>query len=154
MPADATFDPAEVVAAGLSVVAELAGDPSLAAGGAGIYRAVEGALRPEIRAGDRATIALPCIRMADKLPALLVVLQDRAIVAWKSGMYRKTLHAETMPLGASWGATIAPGTGARQLVKVLTVQWADQPPWVLAVPSDASTTRFLRTCFIAAPGSG
>ena len=154
MHADATFDPAEVVAAGLSVVAELARDPSLATGGTGIYRAVEGALRPEIRAGDRATIAVPCVRMADKLPALLVVLQDRAILAWKSGVYRKTLHAETVPLSASWGATIAPGIGARQPVKVLTVQWAEQPPWVLAVPADEPTTRFLRTCFIAAPGSG
>jgi hypothetical protein len=154
MSADATFDPAEVVAAGLSVVAELAGDPSLAAGGAGIYRAVGGALRPEIRSGDRATIAVPCVRMSDKLPALLVVLQDRAILAWRSGLYRKKLHVDTMPLSASWGATIAPGLGARQPVKVLTVQWAEQPPWVLAVPSDASTTRFLRTCFIAAPGSG
>jgi hypothetical protein len=57
-------------------------------------------------------------------------------------------------LSASLGATIAPGLGARQPVKVLTVQWAEQPPWVLAVPSDASTTRFLRTCFVAAPGSG
>jgi hypothetical protein len=154
MPADATFDPAEVVAAGLAVVAGLAGDPSLAAGGAGIYRSVQGALVPEIRAGDRATIALPCVRMADKLPALLVVLQDRAILAWKSGVYRKTLHAETVPLSASWGATIGSGFGARQPVKVLTVQWAEHPSWVLAVPSDASTTRFLRTCFVAAPGSG
>lgn len=154
MPADAAFDPAEVVAAGLSVVAELAGDPSLATGGASIYRAVGAALRPEIRAGDRATIAVPCVRMADKLAALLVVLQDRAILAWKSGVYRKALHAEIVPLAASWGATIAPGIGARQPVKVLTVQWADAPPWVLAVPSDESTTRFLRTCFIAAPGSG
>ncbi len=154
MPRDATFDPSEVVAAGLAVVAELAGDPSLATGGAGIYRAVEGALRPEIRARDRATIVVPCVRMADKLPALLVVLQDRAVVAWKSGVCRKVLHAETVPLSASWGATIAPGLGARQPVKVLTVQWAEQPPWVLAVPSDPSTTRFLRTCFVAAPGSG
>ena len=154
MPADATFDAAEVVAAGLAVVAELAGDPSLVAGGARIHEALEEALRPEIRAGDRARIALPCVRMADKLPALLVVLQDRAIVAWRSGIYRKKDHVETVPLSASWGATIAPGLGARQPVKVLTVQWAEQPPWVLAVPSDASTTRFLRTCFIAAPGSG
>jgi hypothetical protein len=154
MPADATFDPAGVVAAGLAVVAELAGDPSLATGGAGLYGTLKEALAPEIRPGDRATIALPCVRMADRLPALLVVLQDRAILAWKSGTYRKTLHAEAVPLSASWGATIAPGTGARQPVKVLTVQWAEHPPWVLAVPSDASTTRFLRTCFIAAPGSG
>lgn len=154
MPADAEFDPAEVVAAGLSVVAELAGDPSLATGGAGIYRAVARAVAAEIRPGDRATIAVPCVRMEGKLPALLVVLQDRAVLAWKSGVYRKALHAETVPLSASWGATVAPGIGARQPVKVLTVQWAEQPPWVLAVPSNDSTTRFLRTCFIAAPGSG
>ncbi len=154
MPAEVTFDAAAVVAAGLSVVVELAGDPSLAVGGTRIYRTVEDAVRPEVRVGDRATIALPCVRMADKLPALLLVLQDRAIVGWKSGVYRKTLHVETVPLSASWGATIAPGIGARQPVKVLTVQWAEQPPWVLAVPSHDSTTRFLRTCFIAAPGSG
>ena len=154
MPADPKFDPADVVAAGLAVVAELAGDPSLVAGGAAIYRVVGPAVGPGIRPGDRATIAVPCVRMADKLPALLVVFDDRAILGWKSGAFRGRLHVETVPLGSSWGATISPGLGAHQPVKVLTVQWAERDPWVLAVPSDAATTRFLRTCFIAAPGSG
>jgi hypothetical protein len=89
MSADGTFDPAKVIAAGLAVVADLAGDPSLAAGGAGIFKAAEPVVRPEIGAGDEATITVPCVRMKDKLPALLVVLQDRAIVAWKSGVYRR-----------------------------------------------------------------
>ena len=151
MSAGATFDAAGVVDAGLAVVVDLAGDASLAAGGARIYRGVEAALRPEIHEGDRATVALPCVRMEDKLPALLLLLQDRAILAWRSGLYRKVLHVETRPLSASSGATIAPGVGARQPVKVLTVQWAEDAPWVVAVPSAERTTRFLRTCFIAGP---
>jgi hypothetical protein len=120
MPESAAVHQGTVVADGLAVLVGLSGDPTLATGGTGIYEALKEALRPEIRSGDHAEIALPCVRMADKFPALVVVLRDRA--------------------------TIAPGIGSRQPVQVLTVQWADRPPWVVAVPSDTSTTRSLRTC--------
>lgn len=149
MPETAAVDPGVVVADGLAVLVGLSGDPSLAKGGTGIYESLKDALQPEFRAGDHAEIALPCVRMDDRFPALLLVLQDRAILAWNSGRFRATSRVETVPLGESWGATIAPGIGARQPVQVLTVQWAERPPWVIAVPSDATTTRFLRACFIA-----
>lgn len=149
MPDAATHDPRAVVVAGLAIAVEVSGDPSLATGGARIYDAVRTLIAPELGPDDRATIAVPCVRMADRLGALLLVLQDRAILAWTSGVYRKKFRFETMPLSSSWGATIAPGSGARQPVKVLTVQWAEAPPWVVAVPSDAATTRLLRECFIA-----
>jgi hypothetical protein len=151
MADSATFDPGAVVTDGLAVLVGLSGDPSLAVGGTSFYQALAEALPPEIRSGDRATIALPCVRMADTLPALL---EDRAILAWKAGRFRKTSRVETVPLSSSWGATIAPGIGAHKPVKVLTVQWGDRPPWTLAVPSDDGTTRVLRTCFKAAPGAG
>jgi hypothetical protein len=144
-----SFDPKAVVVAGLSIAVAVSGDPSLAAGGARIYDAVRAVIAPELGPADHATIAVPCVRMADRLGALLLILQDRAILAWTSGISRKKRHFETMPLNSSWGATIAPGTGAHQPVKVLTVQWAEGPPWVVAVPSDSSTTRLLRECFIA-----
>lgn len=151
MREDTTSDPAALVADGLAVVVGLSGDPTLALGGTRIYDAVKDAVAPEIRSGDSATIVLPCVRMEGGLPALLLILEDRAILGWEEGRFRKTSRTETVPLSSSWGATIAPGIGARQPVKVLTVQWGDQPPWVLAVPSDDAVTRFLRTCFIAAP---
>lgn len=150
MPESAAVDPAAVVADGLAVLVGVSGDPSLATGGASFYEALKDALRPEFRSGDHAEIALPCVRIADRLPALLVVLQDRAILAWTSGRFRKTTHVETVQRSASWGSTVAPGIGARQPIQVLTVQWAEQAPWVVAVPSDAATTRFLRTLFAAA----
>jgi hypothetical protein len=150
MPETAAVDPGAVVADGLAVLVELSGDPSLAVGGKRFYKEFERVVRPEIRSGDRATIALPCVRMDDRFPALLVVLQDRAILAWKSGRFRRTTYVETVPLRTSWGATVAPGVGARQPVQVLTVQWAEQQPWVVAVPSDSATTRFVRALFAAA----
>ena len=147
MPDDTAVDPGTVVADGLAVLVGLSGDPSLAKGGTAIYEPLKEALRPEIRPGDEAEIVLPCVRMADRCPALLVVFQDRAILAWASGRFRKRARVETVPLSESWGATVAPGTGARKPVQVLTVQWAEQAPWVVAVPSDAATTRFLRMRF-------
>jgi hypothetical protein len=151
MPGNPAVDLGAVVADGLAVLVGLSGDPSLAKGGTAIYGSLKDALSPEIRPGDHAQIALPCVRMADRYPALLVVLQERAILAWSAGRFRSTPRVETVPLIESWGATIAPGIGARQPVQVLTVLWAERPPWVVAVPSDATTTRFLRTCFIARP---
>ncbi len=151
---DTTFDPAALIADGLAVVVDLSGDPTLALGGTRIYDVVRDAVAPEVRPGDRATIVLPCVRMDGGLRSLLLVLEDRAILAWEEGRFRKTSRVETAPLSSSWGATIAPGIGARQPVKVLTVQWGDRDPWVVAVPSDDAVTRFLRTCFKAAQGAG
>ena len=129
--------------AGLAVVAELAGDPSLAAGGTDIYRAVgvgDGARRSAREIARRS----PCRASGWPTGSPRCSWWSRT-VRYSRGVGRCTerrLEAETMPLSASWGATVAPGIGARQPVKVLTVQWADDAPWVLAVPSAEATTRF------------
>jgi hypothetical protein len=149
MPDALSFDPKDLVAGGLSVAVTVSGDASLAVGGTRIYESVRAAIAPELGPADHVTIVVPCVRIADRLGAILVVLQDRAILAWVSGIYRKKRHVEVMPLSSSWGATIAPGSGARRAIRILTIQWAEGPPWVIAVPSDAATTRFLRECFIA-----
>ncbi len=150
MPESATFDPGAVVADGLAVLVDISGDPSLAVGGTYFYDAVRGVLDPEIRSGDRAAIALPCVRMAGGLPALLMILEDRAILGWREGRFRKVSRVEVARLDALGGSTVAPGVGAHKTVKVLTVMWEDLPPWVLAVPDNAETTRLLRTCLAVA----
>ncbi len=149
MPGSPISDPTSVVAEGFAALADLTRDPSLVTGGEAIHRSVATALAAELRDGDRATIATPCIRMEGQRPSLLIVLDDRAVLAWTTGVLRPTPHAEALPLDESWGATVAPGKGARQPVKVLTVQWAESDPWVVAVPDRPELTRFLRECFRA-----
>jgi hypothetical protein len=149
MPEDTAFDPGTVVADGLAVLVGLSGDATLAKGGTLIYGDLKEALRPEIHADDHATIALPCVLMAGGIPALMTILDDRAILAWKEGRFRKVPRVEVARLDSRGGSTVAPGVGARHTVKVLTVMWDDVEPWVVAVPDNAETTRFLRTCLSA-----
>ena len=146
----AASDAAGVVSDGLAVLVGLTKDSSLELGGTTFFEAAGAELRAELRPGDAATIALPCVRMADKVPALLVVLQDRAILAWSKGLVRKRVTVETVPLSSVWGSTVAPGIGARHPVMVLTVQWADRPPWTVAIPTDPELNQFMRTCFAPA----
>jgi len=140
---------AATIARGLASVVELTREPALATGGETILRSVSGAVAAELDPREDIVIALPCIQMADKKPSLLVVLEDRAILAWSTGVLRSTPHSDVVPLAESWGATIAPGIGSRQPVKVLTVQWAERDPWVVAVPDYPQLTGRLRELFRA-----
>ncbi len=144
---EASTHAATVVADGLAVVVGLASDPSLAVGGMTVFDSVAGALESEIRATDRASIAFPCVRVKGRKGALAIVLDDRAILAWATGIYRVEPHVDVVPRAKSWGATVAPGLGARQPVRILTVQWAERDPWVVAVPDHPEVAKFVRECF-------
>lgn len=130
------FDPTDIVVDGLAVTAETCGDPSAGKDGAGLYCDVKEQFDREIRPGDKAVIAFPCVSMEAREPALVLVLEDRAILAWSKGLFRPKVSIVTEPRSAVTDACIEPGSGSNRAATFLVVSFGDDRRWTLAMPGN------------------
>jgi len=143
------FDPSDIVVEGLTAAAESAEDVSLGKDGAGLYAEVRQVLDVELRADDQGVVAFACINMSSRTPAFLLVLKDRAFLAWSKGMFRPKTTIESLSLGKVTQATVASGTGANRDATFLTVVSPGNEPWVLALPSKSGQfAELVRSSFV------
>jgi len=149
MPEPPDFDPSDVIIDGLMTAEQLLGDPALVRQFMSVYPDVRGQLDALLAPGDRAAITIPCINNDPAVGEVstLVLLKDRAILAWSKGLFRRTVGTSVMALASVREARIGSGPSGRGTNRVLFV--AGEHDWELVLFSDKPEfTEHVRSHFV------
>jgi hypothetical protein len=105
--------------------------------GAVAYKSVASEVESLIRAEDVCKLAFPSmiVRPDIRIECLVVVLQDRLIIAWKAGLIRKTVHSMVIPFTGITGIRREKGTSAATRRATLLVISGEQSA-TIALPTD------------------
>ena len=95
-----SYDPSDTIADGLAVFALSTDDDSVTHAGAAAYRRVYRAVREQMRPGDSCRLALPSTIVTPdrRIACLVIVLQDRVLVAYERGLFRRRTEALVIPI--------------------------------------------------------
>ncbi len=88
----------DVITDGLMNYVALSGDKSDVDLVGALYGDLQEAFMSELREGDVCDFAFPSmiLRRDVRAPTLVVILQDRVVVAWQKGLFRKKLEQEVV----------------------------------------------------------
>ncbi|HEY7174278.1 MAG TPA: hypothetical protein VH442_05120 [Micromonosporaceae bacterium] len=134
------YDPVHTIADGITAYATAVNDHSVAEGGALAYRLLAREIRQLMRPGDTCRLALPSIIMTAnvRVGCFVIVLQDRVLIVYKRGTFRKTPETIVIPIStitdvyAEAGNTLA--TLGTQLLTIVGT-----PSATIALPVHAHT---------------
>lgn len=144
------LDPVDIITDGLTVAAGLLGTRSVAREFMMVFPDVRNEFEALLRPGDVAKIAIPCLNNdpAIREMSILVVLPDRAILAWSKGLFRRRVGADVIDLGSVRNAVIGSGAGGAAVRRVLTV--TGTATWEIILLSDKPEfAEYVRSCFHA-----
>jgi hypothetical protein len=110
----AANDPDELIIDGLMRFSEAMNDLQMGKAGGMVYASVKEAVRPRLGEGTACAIAFPSmiIRPDIRTECFVAVLSSEVIVAWKKGLFRKTVESEVIPRSSIVDATVGAGTSA------------------------------------------
>ncbi|MFL5659577.1 MAG: hypothetical protein ACJ8CB_36020 [Ktedonobacteraceae bacterium] len=117
----------EILAKGLMNFANATGDRSMVQAGAIALRDVKDVFVENIRADNTCTFAFPSMVVLPdiRVECFVAILNDRVIVAWRKGLFRKTTVSRVIPKstikGASWGVINRPGVTRGSGAALLTI---------------------------------
>lgn len=95
-----SYDPTDTIADGLGAFAVAVDDRSVAKDGAQAYRPLARRIRELMHPGDTCRLAFPSmiIRPDLRVGCFVIVLQDRVLIVFERGMFRKTSEAVVIPI--------------------------------------------------------
>jgi hypothetical protein len=134
------YDPVHTIADGITAYATAVNDHSVAEGGALAYRLLAREIRQLMRPGDTCRLALPSIIMTAniRVGCFVIVLQDRVLIAYKRGTFRKTSETIVIPISTITDVYAEPGNTLATLgTHLLTI--IGTPTATIALPVHAHT---------------
>jgi hypothetical protein len=117
----------EILAKGLMNFANATGNRSMVQAGGIALRDVKDVFVENIRADNTCTFAFPSMVVLPdiRVECFVAILNDRVIVAWRKGLFRKTTVSRVIPKstikGASWGGINHPGVTRGSGAALLTI---------------------------------
>jgi hypothetical protein len=117
----------DILSNGLMNFANATGDRSMVQAGAMGLREVRDVFVENIKADDTCTFAFPSLIVLPDIrtDCFVAILNDRVIVAWRKGLFRKTTVSRVIPKstikGASWGGINHPGVTRGSGAALLTI---------------------------------
>jgi hypothetical protein len=95
-----SYDPTDTIVDGLTAFAMAVDDRSVAEGGAQAYLPLVRTIRELMRPDDRCRLAFPSMIIRPDLRGgcLIIVLEDRVLVVYERGMFRRTTEALVIPI--------------------------------------------------------
>jgi hypothetical protein len=115
----------DILSNGLVNFANATGDREIVKFGAVVLRNVQDVFVENIKAGETCTFAFPSMVVLPdiRVECFVAVLNDRMVVAWRKGVFRKTTVSRVIPKGtikqASWAISNRPGTSGAALLTII-----------------------------------
>src|SRR5216684_2528465 len=126
-----------ILANGLMNFANVSGDKSMMELATVALRDVRDVFVENIKADDTCTFAFPSMVVLPdiRVECFVAVLDDRVIVAWRKGFFKKTTCSRVIPKStireASWAVSNRPGTRGASLLTITADETID-----IALPED------------------
>ena len=116
-------DASETVIDGLTNFAQFMQDINFGVAGAAHYRALKSAIDEAMTPSDVCVLAFSTIILdqSTRPSALVVIVQDRLIVAWKRGAFRKTMMREVILLSSITSVKKVIGDGALRAANLMRI---------------------------------
>ena len=141
--ADPGFDPKSVVVDALAIAVRELQDRDLASLWQSSIRPVADIYRDSVKPGDVGVLALPTMVVVEgrRFECGLLVLQDRLVFAWQSGMIRRVTQSAVVPRTDITEVRAAAGAGVLRSAMVLTVTAGKAWEFVLPTQDAALANR-------------
>lgn len=121
----------DILSNGLMNFANATGDRSMVQAGAMALREVRDVFVENIKADNTCTFAFPSMVVLPDIrtDCFVAVLNDRVIVAWRKGFFRKTTVSRVIPKStirqASWAVSNRPGSRGAALLTITADETID-----------------------------
>jgi hypothetical protein len=129
------YDPVHTIVDGITAYAAAINDQSVAEGGVLAYRLLAREIRQVMRPGDTCRLALSSTIVTPdvRVGCFVIVLQDRILIAFRRGMFRKTSETVVIPISSITGVRSESGTSIATLgTQLLTI--FGEPSVTIALP--------------------
>jgi hypothetical protein len=116
----------DIISGGLLNFVTAMGDKLMLEAGGMFYRGTQDVFVENIEADNACLVAFPSMVILpdDRTEGFVAVLNDKIIVAWRKGFFKKTIYSRVIPKitirQASWTVSDQPGTRGASLLTIIT----------------------------------